>query len=723
MRALLRCLSVASVLCLAAPAWAAGTLEVRVSDPDGRALPGVTVGLAGTSNECVTNAEGLCRFEAIAARTYQVTAHLAGFMPARADVQVEEGKAASIPFTLSTQVHFSESVTVSPTGRDTFESYQPATVLGGEELSQNLAPTLGETLGKQVGVNMRAFGPGPSRPVIRGLDGDRVLILENGARTGDLSSQSADHGVNLDPASATQIEVVRGPATLLYGSNALGGVVNIVSDEIPNRPVKGARGNLTLQGGTANDEAGIAGNVTGGNGRWAVRAGGSASRTGDVTTPEGDIPNSQTKMKSGGASAGYTADNGYAGVAYQYVDNRYGIPFVEEGGTTLHPRRHRVDFRAERRGMPGWIEGIKALGGYRNYTHDEIEASGEIATTFKNKFTEGEVLLNHRPAGRLRGTIGGWATHRDYSSLGEESLAPPTTQNAFAGFLYEELTFDKVSLQFGGRVDRTKFSPDGAAVDRPELRDRDFTEFSGSIGLVGRLSNEVSLAVNVARAARNPSLEELYNFGAHVGNFAFEIGNPELPSERGLGVDVSLRYRGRRFQGEATYFRNSIDSYIFAFPTGEFEDDLAVVNFLSADSLLQGFELHTDIGLTNSLWLELGGDGVHAELRDTDQPLPRIPPYRGWVALRYERGGFHLEGEVRGAAKQDRIFGAETPTPGYAVLNGHGSYTFTTGKTAHTVTLRVGNATDKLYRNHLSFIKDIAPEMGRTVKLVYALRF
>jgi iron complex outermembrane receptor protein len=723
MRVLLRSFLASSVLWLAAPGWAAGILEVRVNDPDGRALPGVTVGLVGTTNECVTNAEGVCRFEALTAKSYEVTAHMSGFMPARVNVAVEEAKAASIPITLSTQVHFSESVTVSPGARDTFESYQPATVIGGEELSQNLAPTLGETLAKQVGVNVRAFGPGPSRPVIRGLDGDRVLILENGARTGDLSSQSADHGVNLDPASATQIEVVRGPATLLYGSNALGGVVNIVSDEIPNKPVKGARGNLTLQGGTANDEAGAAGNVTGGNGRWAFRAGGSASRTGDVKTPEGDIPNSQTNMKSAGASAGYTADNGYAGVAYQYVDNRYGIPLVEEGGTTLHPRRHRVDFRAERRGLPGWIEGIKALGGYRNYTHDEIEASGEIATTFKNKFTEGELMLNHRAVGRLKGTIGGWATHRDYSSLGEETLAPPTTQNAFAGFLYEELTFDKVSLQFGGRVDHTKFSPNGAAVDRPELVDRDFTEFSGSVGLVARLSNEFTLAANLARAARNPSLEELYNFGPHVGNFAFEVGNPALPSERGLGVDVSLRYRARRFLGEATYFRNSIDRYIFAFPTGEIEDDLRVVNFLSADSLLQGFEVHADIGLTDSLWLELGGDGVHAELRDTDQPLPRIPPYRGWAALRYESGGFHIEGEVRGAAKQDRIFGAETETAGYAVLNGHGSYTFTTGRTAHTVTLRIGNATDKLYRNHLSFIKDEAPEMGRTVKLVYALRF
>jgi iron complex outermembrane receptor protein len=716
-------LSVASLLCLTVPAWAAGILEVRITDSDGRALPGATVVLATASRECVTDAAGLCRFEGLSAGTYDVAVRLSGFIGARASSTVTDGGVASIPVALSAPVHFSESLTVSPTSRDTFESYQPATVLGGEDLDQHLAPTLGETLGTQVGVNVRAFGPGPSRPVIRGLDGDRVLVLENGARTGDLSSQSADHGVNLDPASATKIEVVRGPATLLYGSNALGGVVNIVSDDIPTKPVKGTKGALTLQGGTANDEAAGAGNITGGTGPWAFRVAGSADRTGNVDTPDGAIPNSQSRLKSGGGSAGYATDDGYAGVSYQYVDSRYGIPFVEEGGTTLHPRRHRADFRAERRRLGGFIEGVKVLGGYRNYTHDEIEASGDIATTFHNEFEEGEILLNHKALGRLKGTFGGWATHRDYSAEGEEALAPPTTQRTLAGFLYEELTFNRVSIQFGGRVDQTHFSPNGAVVERPELVDRDFTNYSGSVGLVGRLRDDLTLAVSAARAARNPSLEELYNFGPHVGNFAFEIGNPDLVSERGFGFDVSLRYRSKRFAGEATYFRNRIDNFIFAFPTGEVEDDLAVVNFRSANSLLQGFEVHADIGLTDSLWLEVGGDGVHGELRNTGDPLPRMPPYRGWVGLRYESHGFHVEGEVRGAAKQDRIYGAETPTDGYAVVNAHGSYTVTTGRTAHTVTLRLGNAGNTLYRNHLSFIKDQAPEMGRTVKLVYALRF
>jgi iron complex outermembrane receptor protein len=696
---------------------------VSVAEAGGAPLPGAAVLVAGTSRECVTDAKGLCRFEGLSAGTYTISVRLSGFAGARREASVAEGATQTVSFALGRQVHFSESVTVKPGASDTFESYQPATVLAGEDLAGKLTTNLGDTLGSQVGVNVRAFGPGPSRPVIRGLDGDRVLVLENGARTGDLSSQSADHGVNLDPASATQIEVVRGPATLLYGSNALGGVVNLVSDEIPTKPVKGVRGAATFQGGTANNEAAGAGNVTLGNGRWALRLGGSANRTEDVDTPEGPIPNSQSKLKSGGGAFAYTGESGYFGAGYQYVDSNYGVPFVEEGKTTLTPRRHRLDVRAERRNLGGFIEGIRLQGGYRDYAHDEIEASGEIATSFSNQFAEGQLMLNHRAVGRLKGTFGLWGTNRDYSSAGEEALAPPTTQGAVAAFFYEELSFQRIALQFGGRVDHTRFSPDGAAVERPELTDRDFTEFSGSLGVVGHLRDDLTLAVNLSRAARNPSLEELYNFGPHVGNFAFEVGNPGLDSEKGFGIDASLRYRASRFSGEATYYRNSIDNFIFAFPTGEVEDGLPVVNFLSADSLLQGLELHADVGLTGSLWLELGGDTVRGELRQTGEPLPRIPPYRGWLGLRYEKGGFHLEGEVRAAAKQDRVYGAETPTDGYAVLNAHGSYTLTTGRTAHTFTFRAGNLADELYRNHLSYVKDQAPEMGRSFKLVYTLHF
>jgi iron complex outermembrane receptor protein len=706
-------------------AQAAGTLQVKVTDAQGAALVGATVVVTELGREAQSLEDGGCRFDNVPAGRYHVSARLGGFAAARDEVRLEAGADASLTLALGQQVHFSESVTVSPNGRDTFEAYQPTTVLGAEDLQQRLAGSLGDTLGHQVGVNVRSFGPGPARPVIRGLDGDRVLVLENGARTGDLSSQSADHGVTLDPASATQIEVVRGPATLLYGSNALGGVVNLVNEEIPTRPLRGVHGAFATQGGSANDEAGLAARMSVGNGTWALQVNGSARRAGDAETPAGSVPNSQNRTRAAGAALARTGQDGFVGVAYQYVDTLYGVPFVEEGETTLNPRRHRLDVRAERRNLSGFFTGMKFQGGYRNYRHDEIEGDGTIATAFSNKFAEAELLLNHRAVGRLTGTFGAWATQRDYSSVGEEALAPPTKQRALAGFLYEELNFRHVSLQAGARVEHARFDVDAAALpERDNLRDRSFTSVSASLGLLGHLREDLTVALSVARAARNPSLEELYNFGPHAGNFAFEVGNPELTSEVGLGLDASLRYRRPRFAAEATYFRNAIDNFIFAFQTGEIEDGLPVVDFVAADAVLQGFELHADAGLTPNLWLEVGADAVRgARSGVADGALPRIPPLRAWTGLRFQKGGFHLEGELRGARRQERLYGVETPTAGYAIVNLHGAYTWTTGRSVHTATLRLDNAGDRLYRNHLSYIKDAVPELGRAVKLVYAVRF
>ena len=713
----------AVLLIVLTSAASAATVEVKVSDPDGKAVSGATVALVPSNRQVTSGDDGIARFENVGTGGYDVAVRRSGFGPVRTDITVAEGNPVSVSVTLSRQTHFSESITVSPNGRDTFESYQPATVVGGEDLQQRLGNTLGATLASEPGVNVRTFGSGNARPVVRGLDNDRVLILENGARTGDLSSQSADHGVTLDPATATQIEVVRGPATLLYGSSAIGGVVNLVSEEIATKPLTGAHGAFTVQGGTADENAGIAGNLSGGNGKFAYRVNGSAQRTDEYDTPEGKVPNSQSNSKSGGGSIASTGENGFLGASYQYVDTRYGVPFVEEGGTTLHPRRHRVDVRGEKRNMGGFVSGIKFQGGFRDYKHDEIEASGEIATTFKNKVTEGNLYLNHRAYGPLTGTFGARGEYRDYSASGEEALAPPTTQRSLSGFFYEELTFRHVAVQFGGRLDHTAFDPNGAAVERPDVPKRDFTNFSGSVGVLGHLRDDLTLALNLARAARNPSLEELYNLGAHAGNFAFEIGDPTLPTEVAYGADVSLRYRRERFSGEGTVFVNSIDRFIFPFQTGEVEEGLPVVSFTSADSKFRGFEAHVDAGLTNSVWLVLGGDAVHGKLRDGDGALPRIPPHRLWAGLRFEHKGFHLEGEVKTAGKQTRVYGAETPTDGYTVVNFHGSYQITTGRTVHTVTLRSDNIGDELYRNHLSYIKDLAPEMGRSFKLVYGFRF
>jgi iron complex outermembrane receptor protein len=607
--------------------------------------------------------------------------------------------------------------------------------------------SLGNTLENQPGVAARSFGPAPARPVVRGLDGDRVLILQDGQRTGDLSSESGDHGVIVNPASAQRIEVVRGPATLLYGANAIGGLVNVINDDIPTRPVEGASGSVTLDLGTAAKEGGGAADVRVGNGRVVLHAGGGGRRSGDVDTPEGEIDNSQSRNGFGTVGLSWTGARGYFGGSYGYDDTKYGIPIVEGGILQLTPRRHSFSLRGGGQNLNGAFDAFRATLSMRRYKHDELEGD-ELGTAFKNDTTEIEVMGSHRAAGRLKGSVGAWFLDRAFEAQGAEALSPPVDQSGYAAFLFEELTWPHVTFQFGGRIDRNKYTP----VDFVES---DFTDASGSLGLLLRpaaADDRFTIAASLAYAARPPALEELYFFGVHHGNFALEIGNPDLDSERALGFDLSLRWRGSRASGEITWFRNDVSDFIYRNqlseeefeareeefvdrfggrePAGhehaegeEEEEELAIEEFVARDAVLQGLEAHADFSITSRIFAEVGFDYVRGSLKDSDDVLPRIPPFRFRGGLRYQYSGFQAGGEVIAAAQQDRVSGLETPTDGYGMLKLFGSYSFNAGGAVSTITARLDNATNELYRNHLSRIKDLAPEMGRNFKLLYNVKF
>jgi iron complex outermembrane receptor protein len=712
----------------------------------GESIAGVTVVLDELRRETVSGPDGTFRFDNLAPGPYHVFVRTTGYSARRTEVMVEAAADKPVDVRVDPDLHFTEVASVSAEARSQFDVFQPTSVLAGQELTKQLESSLGATLENQPGIAVRSFGPAPSRPVVRGLDGDRVLILQDGQRTGDLSSQSGDHGVSLNPASADTIEVVRGPATLLYGANAIGGLVNVITNEIPVRPVNGASGNFTVDLGTAAEESGGAGNVQIGNGRFAVNFGGGGRRSSDFETPEGEVLNSQSRNGFATVGAGWTGERGYAGGSWGYDDTKYGIPVVEGGVLQLTPRRHALTFRAGAERLDGAFEAFRATVAHRRYKHDELEGE-EVGTAFSNDTTEVQVMGSHRAVGRMKGSIGGWVLDRAFDAVGAEALSPAVDQNGFAAFAYEEVTWPHVTLQVGGRFDHTKYAP----VGEPEL---DFTNGSVSGGVLLRpaaADDRLTVAASVAFAARPPALEELFFFGLHPGNFAFEIGNPGLTSERALGVDLSLRWRAPRASGEVTYFRNDIKDYIFRSeisheefeerqeefidrfngrePAGhedegeEGEEEVAFVEFVGADALLQGFEAHSDFQITSELTAELGFDYVRGLLKENEDPLPRIPPFKFRGGVRYQYQGLQVGGQLIAAAKQDRLYGVETETDGYTVLRLYGSYSFNAGGAVNTITLRLDNATNELYRNHLSLIKDIVPEMGRNFKVVYGVRF
>jgi iron complex outermembrane receptor protein len=678
------------------------------------------VTLQELNREARSGPDGRYGFENVPPGNYHLVVRAQGYQEQRTEVTV-----GNVPLAFDIQVgpelHFTEVLSVSPQARDQFEAYQPTTVLSGQDLAKELQGTLGAALESQPGIAERSFGPGPSRPVIRGLDGDRVLILEDGQRTGDLSSQSGDHGVNVNPAAADRIEVVRGPATLLYGSSAIGGLVNVISGVIPTASKTGTSGTLTLDAGTAAAEAGAAGNVEWGNGAWALHADVSGRRTGDVETPDGEIDNTQSRAGFGNLGFSRTGQKTYFGASYGYDDSKYGVPFVEDGQIQLTPRRHSFSFRAGGQGLEGAAESFRVTVGHKRYRHEELEGT-EVGTRFENDTTEIEALVGHQALGRMKGTVGAWALDRAFAATGEEALSPPVDQRGVAGFVYEEVTWPHVTLQFGMRIDHASYEPAVA------LASRSFTNVSGSVGLLVRppmARDSVTIAMSLARAARHPALEELYFNGEHPGNFAVEIGNPDLESEKALGFDVSLRWRTSRASGEVTYFRNDIADYIFRNPVTGVENDteFPVIEFVAADSVLQGVEAHGDFAVTKTLYAEAGLDYVRGDVTAFDAPLPRIPPLRLRGGLRYQANALQIGGDLVAVAKQERLFGAETATDGYSLLRFFAAYSFEAGGVLNTITARLDNAANELYRNHLSLIKDFVPEMGRNLKVVYSVGF
>lgn len=702
---------------------------------------GATVTLeerSGTSTQ--TDSDGSFTLPAAGSGVVHLRVMATGYLPLRTEVRLSPDL-APLELSLQDDLHFAESVSVGPAPRDPFESYQPTSVLTGQELDIKTEASLGALLRNEPGVAERSLGPGPSRPVIRGQDGDRVLILQNSQRTADLSSQSGDHGVTINPSAATQVEVVRGPATLLYGANALGGLVNVISNQIPTKPTTTTIGRTQVDLASNGGQAGVAGDVTVGNGRWALNLGGSARRSGEYDTPEGEVDNSQTRGAFASVGVARTTQDSYLGAGIQVDDTRYGVPVVHGGEIELTPRRQVYNGRGEFRNLDGFFTSARGSVAFHRYRHDEVEG-GEIGTQFSNNLFDLDFRATHRPVGLMTGTVGVSGYVRAFEAIGEEALSPPVDQNVFSAFTYQEVPWSHLTLQFGARYDRSTFSPEGG------LPAREFNNVSLSAGALFRPTDQSTLAVSLARAARNPALEELYFFGVHAGNLAFEIGNPNLDSEVAYGLDLSYRVRLRRVSAEVTYFNSTINDYIFRSPVSEedFElrfgglededheeegdhdhghgdEEYPIVEFLARDARLQGVEAHADIDLSRGFHVEFGLDTVRGSLRGSGDPLPRIPPVRLTGGLRYHWNAMQLGAQVVNAFDQDRVYENETTTDGYTTLRLFGSYSLQAGRLMHTISARFDNVTNELFRNHLSLIKDIVPEMGRNARIVWSVKF
>jgi iron complex outermembrane receptor protein len=716
-----------SILALPAFAQSGGSLEGTVTlGETGKPIHGITVTILQLRRSTITDDNGKYEFQNIPPGSYDVTAHLERAPDVLQRVTVSGSGAVTQDFQIQL-TGLRESVTVTATGTEqaVANSIQSVTVLGSVDLAQKNPATLGEALDQELGVSKRSFGPGPSRPVIRGFDGDRVLVLEDGMRVGALGFQSGDHAEPVDLLSVDRVEVVKGPATLLYGSNAIGGVVNVIDGH--DSPHKGIDGYVTGIGSTNTSQAGGSAGIQGGTDKWLFWASGGGQKANNYKTPIGTIPNSYARDGNVATGVGYYPGKGFFSFNYHFDKRRYGIPFdvTEEDPEIVYsnPRRHGLQFNGGFRDAHSFIEGANFSFQYNDYKHSEINVlDGVVNTTFKNKTSTYRGTLDQQRRGRLTGSFGFWGLHRDYTTAGEEALAPATKQNSFAGFALETINFERAALQFGGRVETNRYNP-SFDEDRGQLPKRTFTGFSGAVGVRVNTWEGGAFTANYTHSYRAPALEELYNEGPHAGNATFEIGDPTLTRELAEGIDFGIRHSSKRIRAEANGYFYHIKDFVFLAPTGEIEDDLPVAIYSQGASRFIGTEARLDAELHRYIWLNLGADYVNAELTDTSTPLPRIPPLRGRAGFEFHYKGLIVKPEAVFAKDQNRLFPIETRTAGYTVFNVAGSYLIARQHHAQIITFNAFNLGDRLYRNHLSFIKEFAPEIGRGLRVTYTLRF
>lgn len=700
----------------------AGAVRGTVTLAEGGApLHGATVLLIPGGRIAKSDEQGAFLFRNLPPGRYSAVAHMHALTGEKQTVEVPPGGEAAVNFALKLSA-LRESITVTAGGKQetVAESFMSVASLDGYQLTaKSGSPSLGDLLENEGGVAKRSFGPGTTRPVVRGFDGDRVLILQDGMRTGTISSQSGDHGEPIDPSNVERVEVVKGPATLLYGSNAIGGVVNVLTDHhvVNQHPHDGLHMAVTGTAGSANAQGGASGSFEYGRGDWLVYGSGGGMRTGDYRTPLGRVLNSATDMQSFKLGAGRYGERFSFNTNFQRVETTYGIPApsAEAEAPLLNMRRGSLRLNGEAKKLGGFLEQFEYDLGYSDYTHAELE-EGIPGTRFFNKQFTWRGVFDQKRRGPLSGSFGLWGLRRDYDSRGAEALTPPVGQNAIAAFGLEELRYDRVRFQFGSRLERNAYSPMG-------LEARSFLGASGSAGVFLPLWEDGSAVANYIRSYRAPALEELYNRGPHPGNLAFEIGNPNLKRELSDGVELSLRHQGRRLRLDTSVYRYQMRDFVYFSPAGGVEDGLPVYDYLQGGARFLGAEARAQLRLRGSLWLLTGFDYVDANLTEgSRQALPRIPPGRGRLGLDWFWKGFSLRPELLLTNRQWQVAPNETPTAGSAVVHLNASYTLTRQHLMHTFAVNTFNLGDRLYRNHLSFIKDFAPEIGRGLRFSYTVR-
>jgi iron complex outermembrane recepter protein len=740
-----------------------GSITGRLVDAaSGSPVPNAQVRLREVGRVDLSHSDGSFHFSGLGPREYTIVAQRIGFAPGELPVAVVANDTTFVELRMEPSALELTGVIVTGTGRERREgeTYRPSAVVGEAELRRRLEVSLAGTISHVPGITQQYNGPAASQPVVRGMKGDRVLVLEDGQRTGDLSTTAADHAVSLDPLTAQRIEIVRGPAGLMYGSNALGGVINVVREEVPRSVPERLSGTVSVQGESVN------GGTAGGAalllpvGRFALRGEVNGRSAGDTSTPLGDLESSDVRAYGASVGGSLVAGWGHIGAALRLSDLDYGVPGQFDGqlipgahpdGVEIQTRREVVRFEAARHPGSGPVSSISLEANLVRYRHSEIEGATDgrpiVGASFENLSGSADLLVQHQhDGGRIltEGALGVSATARELTTGGGFTGSRDAEASTLAAFLYEELQLDLFRFQLGGRYDLTRITPnDRSPIQTGELelpvRDRTFGSISASAAALMEPRPGFVIGASLARAFRTPSVEELFSDGPHLADYSYDIGNPELDPEIGIGGDLFVRVSRPRLQAEISFFRNELRNYIYHAPTAELDprfNRFPLFVARGSDARFVGAEAGIQWEALPRLVLDGSVSYVRATRIEDGDPLPSIPPLNGMLEARYERGVYYLTAGWEAAAAQNRVphpfpspieegvmIAPERPTRGYDLVNFGAGLRLGGAGSLHTLTLQIDNALDTVWRQHLSRIKEVAPQPGRNVQVMYRVGF
>lgn len=609
-------------------------------------------------------------------------------------------------------------VTANPFGNTANEQIlAPAKVLAGDELRDKVGSSLGETLSQELGVSASAFGAGASRPIIRGMEGARVKMLENGMAVSDVSGLSNDHAVAAEGATAQQIEILRGPAALLYGSGAIGGLVNVVNERIPTALEPALTGQLEARGSTVDSGRNVSGTLDGSVDKLAWHIDGNLRNADDYNTPVGRLAHSDTRSRSGGIGGSYIDSWGFVGVSASRLSNVYGIPSAE--GSKIDQKQNRYDIDSLVKAPFEGFETFKFKAGYTDYKHAEIGEDGVPEVQFKNHALETRFELTHKPVAGWHGTFGVQTENTNFSALSAEGgpdTVPVTHSTSNAVFVVEERDIGPVKFNAGARVERVKREPVTGA-------DRSFNLQSGSVGALWPFVHGYALGATFSYAQRAPATEELYSSGPHDATVTFDIGNADFKKETSRNIELNVQKTTGLVRWKANVFRNKVSDFIYGHITGNLLDEdgnpggeLRERIFEQADATIQGAEAELEYNPTGAGWSgRLFADTSHGKL-ERGGNLPLQPATRIGVSTAYKMGAWRAGLSLVHAQSQDRLASFETTdTPSYNQVNANVSYTQKLGYYDVTWFLLAKNLTNDEIRTSTSVLKDIAPLPGRNV--------